>query len=157
MQVTKLNLVTDLQIMLSISSGRQPQQQNPTWEWCQHSWAEFPMMVIHPTHTRRSWAVGWYRRRHVREHSSLWRVPVEKQQQRFCFRESMSVLDQSGRIQALGFLAWCPQLKPSLMYAILNYNYFTTIYTKSFELLWKYPFPNVLLFSYLRKSVFFDK
>ena len=29
--------------------------------------------------------------------------------QRFCFRESMSVLDQNGRIQALGFLSWlCP-------------------------------------------------
>ena len=26
-------------------------------------------------------AVGWYRQRHVREHSSPWRVPVEKQQQ----------------------------------------------------------------------------
>ena len=31
-------------------SGRRPQQQNPTWEWRQHSWAEFPMMVIHHTH-----------------------------------------------------------------------------------------------------------
>ena len=29
--------------------------------------------------------------------------------QRFCFRESMSVLDQNGKIQALGFLSWlCP-------------------------------------------------
>ena len=30
---------------------------------------------------RCSCAIGWYRQRHVREHLSPWRVPVEKQQQ----------------------------------------------------------------------------
>jgi hypothetical protein len=34
----------------SQQSGRRPLQQNPTWEWRQHSWAKFPMMVIHHTH-----------------------------------------------------------------------------------------------------------
>ena len=37
--------------------------------------------------------------------------------QRFCFGESMSVLDQNGRIQALGFLAWW-----QLTSHALNYN-----------------------------------
>ena len=38
--------------------------------------------------------------------------------QRFCFRESMSVLDQNGRIQALGFLARWQLTSHALYYKI---------------------------------------
>ena len=53
-------------------------------EWSNNLQYKWSNKVTHGFLLRKprcSCAVGWYRQRHVREHSSPWRVPVEKQQQ----------------------------------------------------------------------------
>ena len=50
--------------------------------------------------------------------------------QRFCFRESMSVLDQNGRIQAPGFLARWQLTSHALYY---NLTYLSILFSRGFS------------------------